>query len=102
MRPAFRVALKLWSIRLFDFYHQLVGLFDLLFLDAAKEEYYGYLKAAEPKLSADAVVVADNVGMFRDRMTVFLDYLRQSGRYRSKTYDFGSDAIEVAQRVIAV
>ncbi len=40
---------------------RLRGPYDMLFLDAAKNEYYRYLKAAEPKLSKLAVVVADNV-----------------------------------------
>ena len=33
--------------------------FDMLFLDAAKEEYYSYLKYAEPKLNKNAVIVDD-------------------------------------------
>ena len=77
---------------------KLEGPFDLLFLDAAKAQYLDYLKAAEPKLTKGAVVVADNVGMFRDAMRNFLDYVRNSGRYRSKTYDFGFDAVEVAKK----
>ena len=77
----------------------LEGTFDLLFLDAAKAQYLSYLKAAEPKLAKGAVVVADNVGMFREEMRDFLDYIRKSGRYRSKTHDFGFDAVEVANRL---
>ena len=39
------------------------GPFDLLFVDAAKEQYRGYIEAAEPKLSERAVLVVDNTLM---------------------------------------
>lgn len=76
----------------------LAGPFDFMFIDAAKEEYLDYLKAAEPKLTTDAVVVADNVGMFREEVAPYLDYVRNGGGYRSETHDFGSDAVEVSVR----
>ncbi len=37
------------------------GPFDLVFLDALKEEYRGYLEAALPKLRTGGVVVCDNL-----------------------------------------
>jgi len=39
----------------------LSGPFDLVFLDAIKEEYTAYLEAALPRCRAGAIVVADNV-----------------------------------------
>jgi predicted O-methyltransferase YrrM len=39
------------------------GPIDLLFVDAAKEQYEGYIEAAEPKLSERAVLVVDNMLM---------------------------------------
>jgi predicted O-methyltransferase YrrM len=39
------------------------GPIDLLFVDAAKEQYGGYIEAAEPKLSERAVLVVDNMLM---------------------------------------
>jgi caffeoyl-CoA O-methyltransferase len=41
----------------------LSGPFDLLFLDAAKDQYPEYLKLAEPKLTERAVLVVDNLLM---------------------------------------
>src|SRR5262249_3587732 len=76
----------------------LKGPFDFMFIDAAKEEYLDYLKAAEPKLAKNAVVVADNVGRFRKEVAPFLDYVKKGGRYDSKTHDFGTDAVEVSLR----
>jgi predicted O-methyltransferase YrrM len=40
------------------------GPFDLLFVDATKEEYRGYIELAEPKLSERALLVIDNLLMF--------------------------------------
>jgi predicted O-methyltransferase YrrM len=39
------------------------GPFDLLFVDAAKEEYARYIELAEPKLSERAMLVVDNMLM---------------------------------------
>ena len=39
------------------------GQIDLLFVDAAKDEYRGYIELAEPKLSPRAVLVVDNMLM---------------------------------------
>ena len=40
---------------------QLEGPFDLLFIDAVKEEYRGYLDLALPKLRGGGVIVCDNL-----------------------------------------
>ena len=76
----------------------LKGPFDLMFIDAAKKEYLDYLRAAEPKLAPNAIVVADNVGMFRKEVKPFLDHVKKGGGYTSETHDFGSDAVEVSRR----
>lgn len=79
------------------------GKFDLLFIDASKNEYFKYLKLAEKNLKKGSVVVADNVGIFQEEMQDYLDYVRNSGRYRSDTIktllEFSKDvpdAIEVS------
>ena len=78
---------------------RLRGPFNMLFLDAAKDEYHRYLKASEPKLDEHAVVVADNVKKFEDELQDFLDYVRHSGKYRSRTFDFGTDAVELSEKI---
>jgi predicted O-methyltransferase YrrM len=69
--------------------------FDMLFLDATKDEYYKYLKLAERNLKKGSVVMADNVGIFEDEMRDYLEYVRNSGKYGSKTanvrMDFSKD-----------
>jgi predicted O-methyltransferase YrrM len=62
--------------------------FDLLFLDAAKDEYLRYLKLAEQKnLHKNSIVVADNVGVSEQQMLDYLEYVRNSGFYTSKTIE---------------
>ncbi|MGA6921697.1 MAG: CmcI family methyltransferase [Nitrososphaeraceae archaeon] len=62
--------------------------FQLMFLDAAKDEYLGYLKSAEKKcLEKGAVVVADNVKVSKNEMLDYLEYVRYSGLYKSKTIE---------------
>jgi predicted O-methyltransferase YrrM len=62
--------------------------FDLLFLDAAKDEYLRYLKLAEQKnLHKNSIVVADNVGVSEQQMLDYLEYVRNSGFYMSKTIE---------------
>jgi predicted O-methyltransferase YrrM len=62
--------------------------FQLMFLDAAKDEYLGYLKSAEKKcLEKCAVVVADNVKVSKNEMLDYLEYVRYSGLYKSKTIE---------------
>ena len=73
--------------------------FDLVFIDALKEEYLDYLKAVEDKLSEKAVIVADNAGVFAQQMEDYLDYVKNSGKYRSKTYQVYGDAMEVSVKV---
>jgi len=77
--------------------------FDLLFIDATKEEYLQYLKLAEKNLKKGSMVIADNVGIFEQDMLDYLDYVRNSGRYKSETIsvplEFSKsieDAIEIS------
>ena len=73
--------------------------FDMIFIDAEKKGYMKYLKAAEQKMTKNAVVVADNVKRFEKDMKDFLDYVRKSGNYRSELHDFGADGVEVSRRI---
>ncbi|MEM5802018.1 MAG: O-methyltransferase [Candidatus Aenigmatarchaeota archaeon] len=61
--------------------------FDFLFIDAAKEEYLNYLKLAEKNLKKGSIVIADNVGIFAYHLQDYLNYVRNSGKYKSKTIE---------------
>jgi predicted O-methyltransferase YrrM len=78
------------------------GTFDMVFIDAEKEQYLSYLKLAEPKIKKGGVVLADNVKRFASEMQDYLGYVRNSGRYRStyieseSSFDPDGDAVEVS------
>ena len=84
--------------------------FDLLFLDAAKDHYLKYLKLSEEVdiIKNDAIIIADNVGISKNEMMDYLEYVRISGKYRKSktietTLEFSKDvrdAIEVSIRVV--
>ncbi len=84
---------------------KLPGPFDLVFLDAEKTQYLDYLKAVEDKLHQGSVVVADNVEVFQEQMQNYLHYVRNTGRYRSRTVDTllefsetTKDAMEISEK----
>ncbi len=81
--------------------------FDLVFLDAVKTQYLHYLKLLEGKnlLKEGSIVVADNVILYESEMKDYLDYVRNSGYYRSQitktTLEFNKnveDALEISFR----
>jgi predicted O-methyltransferase YrrM len=74
----------------------LPGRFDFAFIDAEKADYLDYLRQLEPKLVAGAVVVADNTGIARREVAPYLEHVRGGGRYDSRAYAFGDDAMEVS------
>ena len=81
--------------------------FDLLFIDATKEEYLSYLDRAEKYLAKGAVVIADNIGIYENQMLDFLEYVRNQGRYKSQTIetrleftDDIRDAIELSIKIV--
>ena len=84
----------------------LEGRYDMVFLDAAKDEYLGYLKSVERLLHKGSVVVADNVKSHASEVANYLEYVRNSGGYAS-TYreappNFGTgpgDAVEVSVKL---
>jgi predicted O-methyltransferase YrrM len=80
--------------------------FDMVFLDARKDEYLKYLNLVEKNLIKNAVVVADNVGIFGKSLNDYLEYVRNSGRYKSRTIqtelEFNEgvkDAIEISIKI---
>lgn len=78
---------------------ELCGWFDMIFLDAAKHQYLDYLNLVEEKLVRGGVVVADNAGFRSHSMRVYLDYVRNSGRYESRFIPGNGDGIEVSVKL---
>ncbi len=86
---------------------KLSGTFDLAFLDAEKTEYLAYLKAVEKNLHKGSVIIADNVGLFKDQMQDYLEYVRNKGPYKSRTMetllefsDHTKDAMEISEKIV--
>jgi caffeoyl-CoA O-methyltransferase len=59
----------------------LEGEFDFVFMDAVKKDYMKYLKIIEPKLKANALIVADNVIVSAEAMKDFLEYIQSNPKY---------------------
>ena len=85
---------------------KLSGSFELVFLDAEKTQHLAYLKAVEKSLHKGSVIVADNVGIFRDQMGDYLEYVRGAGPYKSRTVEtfleFSEstrDAMEISEKL---
>ena len=85
---------------------KLDGTFDLVFLDAEKTQYLAYLKAVEKNLHKGSIIVADNVGIFKDQMQDYLEYVRNKGLYKSRTVetllefsDTTKDAMEISEKL---
>lgn len=81
---------------------KLQGSYDMVFLDAVKDEYLGYLKSVERLLHKGSVVVADNVKSHSAEVAGYLSYVRDSGKYRSQYReppDGGPDAVEISVRL---
>lgn len=79
---------------------------DMVFFDAEKSEYMTYLKGCEHLLHRGSVVIADNVKTHANEMADYLDYVRNSGKFKSSYHEaapnWGSDvpdAIEVSVRL---
>ena len=77
----------------------LEGSFDMVFLDAAKHQYFDYLRLVEDKLPSGGVVVADNVGFMSRSMRGYLDHVRNSGKYMSELHRSGGDGIEISVKL---
>lgn len=78
---------------------RLDGEFDMVFLDAEKHEYYKYLRLVENKLRKGGVVVADNAGYSRYSMRDYLEYVRASGRFKSRFVSVGGDGMEISEKL---
>lgn len=72
----------------------LPGTFDLVFIDAEKEQYLEYLKLLESKLHPGSVVVADNAAHAPE----YLAYVRGSGKYISRFIPGSGGGMEVSIR----
>ncbi len=60
---------------------ELKGKFDFMFIDALKQDYFKYFKAALPLLTPEAIIIADNVIVSEKQMKDFLDFMESNPDY---------------------
>lgn len=63
---------------------------DMVLLDGWKDIYLDVLHLIEPRLRPGAVVLADNINMFKRTLAPFVAEMQNSGRYTSQTLPLGS------------
>lgn len=78
--------------------------FDLVFIDAVKNQYLSYLKLVEENslLNKKSIVVADNVLIYENEMKDYLDYVRNSGKYNSYTTDTTLEFTKIVKDALEV
>ena len=78
--------------------------FDLVFIDAVKNQYLSYLKLVEENslLNKKSIVVADNVLIYENEMKDYLDYVRNSGKYISYTTDTTLEFTKIVKDALEV
>jgi len=64
--------------------------FDFMFIDAIKKDYINYLRLNEKNLEKNAIIVADNAIMFKDKMQDYLNYVESNKNYSSVLIPIGS------------
>lgn len=69
---------------------QLPGPWDFVFLDATKQEYLGYLERLLPKLTAEAVLVADNLLSHADELQSFREFVGADPRFEATVVPVGT------------
>lgn len=68
----------------------LPGKIDFIFLDGRKNEYLQQIKALEPKLSNNAVIIADNAVSHKHTMNDYLYYVENEPQFDSQLKDIGT------------
>lgn len=63
--------------------------FDLIFLDATKEEYLSYFNFAENNLRKGGILLADNVISHRNKLKNFLEAVENNDSFSSEVIDTG-------------
>lgn len=72
------------------------GPVDMVILDADRAGYLHYLKRLEPKLSPNALVIANGASAHAKTLAPYLEYVRSGGKYESSMRVFGDDALELS------
>lgn len=75
---------------------EITGPFDLVFLDASKQDYLHYYEQLLPKLRAGGVIAAHNVKSRSSDMAPFLDKIRTDPRVRTQFFTGSPQGLSVS------
>ena len=64
--------------------------YDFMFIDAIKKDYIKYLRLTEKNLVKNAIIVADNAIMFKDKMQNYFNCLHNNKNYSSVLVPIGT------------
>jgi len=76
----------------------LTGTFDLVFIDAAKSQYKGYLDIIYPRIAAGGVIVAHNAVRMADAMRDYLDHVQNHPGLDTVMLTTGSDGVALSYK----
>ena len=71
---------------------------DMVLLDGWKDRYLDVLRLLEPRLRPAAVVLADNIHMFKRTLAPYVAHVQKGGGYASSTLPLGS-GLEYSVRI---
>jgi predicted O-methyltransferase YrrM len=77
---------------------KLTGSFDMVFLDAAKSQYKGYLDALWDKIPSGAVIVAHNAIRLADSMRDYLDFVQNNPELQTVMLTTDGDGVALSYR----
>ena len=66
---------------------EISGEFDLIFIDANKQEYLSFFEAVNPMLKKGGVILADNVISHAEKVKPFVDMISSHKDYQSQILD---------------
>jgi predicted O-methyltransferase YrrM len=64
--------------------------YDYMFIDAIKKDYIKYLQLNEKNLVKNAIITADNVTIFKEKVKHYLNYLQNNKNYSSVLIPLGT------------
>jgi|GEM_PF-934486 predicted O-methyltransferase YrrM len=69
---------------------RLPGAFDLVFLDATKQEYLGYFERIKNKMAPNSLLLADNVISHEQELVEFIKTISRDGNFSSSILNVGT------------
>lgn len=82
-----------------EIFGELLGMFDVVFLDATKCEHVSYVEQLFPLLSPRAIIMADNVFSHGESMKPFVYFMQSLSNFSVEIKDIGTGLLVAQKRV---